>query len=93
MAQVDVKANFGTLDFKVEGIEKPCKTWYIVFGGLDNAKRPLVVLHGGPGLPHDYLLPIARLAGTEHIPVIMHDQLGYGLSTLLPEKMGDSAFW
>jgi L-proline amide hydrolase len=43
--------------------------------------------------PTDYLLPISLLATDTSIPVIMYDQLGCGLSTHLPERKGDEAFW
>ena len=47
----------GHLDFVVPGVDKPCKTWYKVFGDLKtSARRPLVILHGGPGVVHNYLL-------------------------------------
>jgi proline iminopeptidase len=39
---------------------------------------PLLVLHGGPGSAHDYMLPMSAL-GDER-PVIFYDQLGCGLS-------------
>ncbi len=52
------------------------KVWYeaIQFGnGI-----PLLTLHGGPGTPHDYLEPLAKLANDR--PVIFYDQLGCGKS-------------
>jgi len=30
-------------------------TWYKIFGDLSSNKRPLVVLHGGPGMSHEYM--------------------------------------
>ena len=48
---------------------------------------------GGPGIPHDYLVPLIDLAHNHAIPIIFYDQLGNGLSTHLPEKHGDEAFW
>lgn len=39
-------------------------------------KTPLLVLHGGPGAGHNYLLPLAALA--DERPVIFYDQLGCG---------------
>ncbi|WP_232285979.1 proline iminopeptidase-family hydrolase [Solidesulfovibrio carbinoliphilus] len=39
---------------------------------------PLLVLHGGPGVPHDYLEPLEALA--DERPVVFYDQLGCGLS-------------
>lgn len=82
----------GFVEFKVDGIATPCKTWYKVFGDL-KSRRPLVALHGGPGIPHNYLLSLADLADTHSIPVVLYDQLGNGNSTHLPEKNDDTAFW
>ncbi len=84
----------GEVEFHVDGIDKPCKTWYKVFGDLKTSQnRPLVVLHGGPGVVHKYLLSLADLVGTHSIPVVLYDQLGNGNSTHLPEKNGDTSFW
>jgi L-proline amide hydrolase len=51
---------------------------------------PLVVLHGGPGMAHDYVRNIAELAETGRI-VVHYDQLGCGRSTHLPDAPVD--FW
>ena len=84
----------GTVEYKIPGIEKSCQTWYKVFGDLKSDTRtPLVVLHGGPGAPHNYLLSIADLATTHQIPVVFYDQIGCGQSTHLQEKGGDESFW
>ncbi len=66
------------------------KTWYRVTGNLASPKPPLVVLHGGPGAAHNYLLRYATLAATGRA-IIHYDQLGVGNSTHLPEKGPD--FW
>lgn len=42
-------------------------------------KLPLLCLHGGPGVPHDYLRPLEAIASTGR-PVIFYDQLGSGNS-------------
>lgn len=65
-------------------------TWYRVTGDLDSGMTPLVVLHGGPGCTHDYVLALADLANSGR-PVVHYDQLGGGRSTHLPERGGD--FW
>ncbi|KAJ8091649.1 hypothetical protein AAF712_014020 [Marasmius tenuissimus] len=49
--------------------------------------RPLVVLHGGPGLTHDYMLPLADLSASR--PVIFYDQIGSGRSS---HPANDTAF-
>lgn len=53
------------------------QVWYRIVGA-DRPGVPLLVLHGGPGVPHDYLEPVAALA-TER-PVVFYDQLGCGNS-------------
>jgi pimeloyl-ACP methyl ester carboxylesterase len=53
-------------------------TWFKVVGHLSTSEhQPIIVLHGGPGLVHNYLLPLADLAKSS-IPVIFYDQLGNG---------------
>ncbi|CDO74665.1 hypothetical protein BN946_scf184828.g5 [Trametes cinnabarina] len=86
-------ATEGEVDFEVPGTNKPCKTWYKVFGDLSSGRRPLVALHGGPGAVHDYLLTLTYLTRIHGIPLVLYDQLGNGRSTHLPEKKGDAAFW
>ena len=66
------------------------RTWYRVTGELASPKPPLVVLHGGPGVPHDYLLRLTALADAGRA-VIHYDQLGCGRSTHLPDQGPD--FW
>ena len=70
------------------------QTWYRVTGDLAAStaagKVPLVVLHGGPGIPHDYTLRIAGLAAGGRA-VVHYDPLGCGRSTHLPEAGAD--FW
>ena len=50
------------------------KVWYKIVGSGD--KTPLLLLHGGPGVPSYYLNPMEAL-GDER-PVIFIDQLGCG---------------
>ncbi|KAJ7829362.1 proline-specific peptidase [Mycena leptocephala] len=66
------------------------ETAYKVFGDLKSATRPLLVVHGGPGIPHQYLLSFAQLS-VKGIPVVFYDQVGCGLSTHLPDKPKE--FW
>ncbi len=85
-------AREGTVGFPLEDGEE-AETWYRVTGELRPGERdapaPLVVLHGGPGATHDYLLSLADLAGDR--AVVHYDQLGNGRSTHYPDRGAD--FW
>jgi len=61
------------------------KVWYRVVG--DGPGTPLLVLHGGPGVPGYYLKPLAGLGKDR--PVVFYDQLGCGHSTA-PD---DTSLW
>lgn len=61
------------------------RIWYRVVG--DGPGAPLVTLHGGPGLPHDYLEPLEALGGGR--PVVFYDQLGCGRS----DRPVDPSLW
>lgn len=50
--------------------------WYELSGATKNA--PLVVLHGGPGFPHNYLKPLSELSDVR--PILFYDQFGCGKS-------------
>ncbi len=52
------------------------QVWFQRLGGGPGI--PLLVVHGGPGLPHDYLRSLGRLANERE--VIFWDQLGCGRS-------------
>jgi L-proline amide hydrolase len=52
---------------------------------------PLFVLHGGPGMAHDYVRNIAELAQETGRTVIHYDQIGCGRSTHFPDAPKD--FW
>jgi pimeloyl-ACP methyl ester carboxylesterase len=66
-------------------------TYTKIFGSLLSGATPLVVLHGGPGLSHDYLLPIADLAKNTGTPIIFYDQIGNARSTHLDGA--PESFW
>jgi L-proline amide hydrolase len=67
------------------------ETWYRVTGSLDTVgPAPLVVLHGGPGATHDYLLSLGDLAAGGRA-IVHYDQLGNGRSSHYPERGAD--FW
>ncbi|KAL8826237.1 MAG: hypothetical protein Q9170_007476 [Blastenia crenularia] len=85
----------GEIPFSIPSVTKDCKTWYQIYGPHPHTvdTSPLLVLHGGPGIPHNYLLPLTDLASTHSIPIIFYDQVGCGRSTHLPEKKSDISFW
>jgi len=62
------------------------KVWYRVHGA-DKPGIPVLVLHGGPGAPHDYLEPVKALSNER--PVVFYDQLGCGNS----ERPSDTNLW
>ena len=66
-------------------------TWYRVIGNLKSKMTPAVVIHGGPGAPHNYVLGIVHLIAMTGRPVIVYDQIGCGQSTHLNDK--PSEFW
>lgn len=52
------------------------KVWYRIVGS--GSRTPVIVLHGGPGVPSYYLKPLAGLSADR--PVVFYDQLGCGHS-------------
>ncbi len=77
----------GTVPFRIG--DETAETWYRVTGDLDAPAAPLVVLHGGPGGTHDYLVSLTDLADDR--AVVLYDQLGNGKSTHYRGRNGD--FW
>ena len=63
------------------------KIWYRIVGKSEG-RTPLLCLHGGPGMSHDYLEPLEQIAQTGR-PVIFYDQLGCGNS----DHPHNSAMW
>jgi proline iminopeptidase len=61
------------------------RVWYRIVGS--GTATPLLVLHGGPGVPGNYLKPLAALA--DERPVIFYDQLGTGRS----DHPADTTLW
>jgi proline-specific peptidase len=59
--------------------------YYRIVGESD--ALPLLVIHGGPGMPHDYLRDLDALA--DERPVVYYDQIGCGRS----DRSDDSSLW
>lgn len=68
-----MKITEGYLDFK------GYQTYYRIIGEGHPQKKPLVLLHGGPGSSHNYFELLDELA-SDGRQLIMYDQLGCGLS-------------
>lgn len=60
------------------------RVWY---RSLGEGGVPVIALHGGPGVPHDYLEPLEPLS--KHRRIVFYDQLGCGRSPA-PD---DPALW
>lgn len=56
------------------------QTYYRIVGECKDGKKPLLLLHGGPGSTHNYFEVLDELADKDGRAIIMYDQLGCGLS-------------
>ncbi|KAF8980176.1 proline-specific peptidase [Cyathus striatus] len=79
----------GSVDFTVNN--ETYQTWYRIIGDLNSGGHPLIILHGGSGMTHDYLLPNADLHTSLDVPIIFYDQVGNGKSTHILDKPKE--FW
>jgi len=92
MSQIPSKE--GTIPFQIpRRYDVLCTTYYKIFGDLSCGAPPVVVLHGGPGAGHEYLLSFADLWPRYGLPVVFYDQIGCASSTHLPQANGDRDFW
>jgi proline-specific peptidase len=83
----------GLLDFKIPSTGEIGNTWYRIIGKLKPGVRPLIALHGGPGVNSGYLEALAPVTQGCPGPLIVYDQIGNGKSTHYPERMGNTTFW
>ncbi|KAJ3508467.1 hypothetical protein NMY22_g16607 [Coprinellus aureogranulatus] len=83
----------GHVDFKVPALPVVSQTWYKIIGDLKRGVRPLIALHGGPGVNSRYLEILSDVTKGRPGPLIVYDQIGNGNSTHFPEKIGDTKFW
>ncbi len=61
------------------------RVWTATYGA--GPATPLLVLHGGPGMPSHYLQPLTALSADR--PVVLYDQLGCGRS----DRPDDASLW
>ncbi|OTB03439.1 hypothetical protein M426DRAFT_23802 [Hypoxylon sp. CI-4A] len=90
---VEIKVEEGKAPFQIPSIKEPCFTYYKIIGDLSSGAPPVIVLHGGPGAGHEYLLTFQGLWRDYGLPVIFYDQIGCASSTHLRQKAGDRSFW
>ena len=65
------------------------RTWYRIVGERSGLEKPPVLLvHGGSGIPSDCLAPVSALAASGR-PVVFYDQLGCGNS----DRPDDPTLW
>ena len=89
----DTRITGSALPFNVPQIDAPCLTYCKTIGDLTSDSPRLVVIHGGPGTGHEYLLPFARLWQLFGIPTVFYDQIGCASSTHLPQTAGNESLW
>ena len=56
------------------------KTYYRTIGECKGNKKPLILLHGGPGSTHNYFEVFDDLAAKDDRMLVMYDQMGCGNS-------------
>lgn len=83
----------GKAPLEISSIAEPCFTYYKIVGDLSCGNTPVIILHGGPGAGHEYLLTFSDLWPKYGIPVVFYDQIGCASSTHLRQKAGDKVFW
>jgi L-proline amide hydrolase len=88
VAQAADRTREGTVQFEL-GNGDVAETWFRITGDPEAGGAPVVILHGGPGATHDYLLSMTDLAADR--AVVHYDQLGNGRSSHYPERGAD--FW
>ena len=58
------------------------KVYYRIVGKSTGKKKPLLLLHGGPGSTHNYFEVLDKLSILDNRMIISYDQLGCGNSYL-----------
>ena len=58
------------------------QTYYRIVGERKGDKKPLLLLHGGPGSTHNYFEVLDKIADLDGRQLVMYDQIGCGNSYL-----------
>lgn len=56
------------------------RIWYQLHTNNTQGNIPIIILHGGPGTPHNYLLNLSKLSNNK--TTLFYDQLGCGKSSI-----------
>lgn len=93
MASLD--STEGTVQFRHSSLPGgSAETWYRIVGKLQPGSTPLVLLHGGPGIPSIVFGDVFdKYAAQSGNPVILYDQVGCGKSTRFPQTRLDESLW
>lgn len=85
----------GTVQFRHSTLPGgSAQTWYRIVGKLQPDSTPLVMLHGGPGIPSIVFSDTFDKYGAQSgKPVILYDQVGCGRSTRFPQTRLDTSLW
>lgn len=65
-------------------VENDGITLYVRVAGDPVSRNVLIAIHGGPGMTHDYMVSLEKLAGP-NLAVVTYDQRGVGRSSSPPE--------
>jgi len=70
------------------------QTYYRIVGEKkENNKKPLILLHGGPGSTHNYFEVLDTLADLDDRQIIMYDQIGCGNSYVEDTSLFNAETW
>jgi len=61
MTSSNISTKEGEMEWKIDGVDTPVKTWYRVYGDLSSKQRPLIALHGGPGVGISHMSSIMKI--------------------------------
>ena len=69
------------------------RTYYRMVEGTNKNKKPLILLHGGPGSTHNYFEVMDDLVEQDDRTIVMYDQIGCGLSYTEEKEYFNQETW
>lgn len=67
------------------------KLWYCIYE-QNNIRTPVIVIHGGPGATHNYLLPIKELSKNRQIIFYDQNSSGNSQASITPQQLSIELF-